>query len=233
MLSIGEIIEYAKACGLLNLLKVGIKGFVFLHMKRIVLSLSLEDPIPQPKAYQRFLRSITIRKATLADIAELHRVMKQHKCWRSVRELREWMKKDCFLFIAIHKGKIVGYTCVCAEIPSSHSIFSKTIRLRPRDAYGVHAFVVPAYRGKMVYHALMMEICRCARAAGYRRILATVDPLNRAARSSHRRVGMKEIAELTVLKVLFFTWVKVHWVKPEAVDLFARRVGIKAPSEGK
>ena len=233
MYGMSEIIEYAKARGLLNLVKANIKRFVFLHMKRIVLFLLLEDPIPQPKAYGKFLEAVTIRKGTLADVEELHQMMKEHNYWRSVRELRQWMEKGCFLLVAIHKDKIIGYACVCPEIPSSHSIFSKTIRLRPRDAYGVHAFVVPAYRGKRVYHSLGLEVIRNLRAAGYRRVLATVHPLNRAARSSHRRLGMKEVAEIEILKVLFFARIKVLWLRENAEDLLIQRGSAKPPGDEK
>ncbi len=231
MFVFGEIIEYVKARGLLDLVKANLKKYVFLHMRRIILSLCLEEPIPQPKAHGKFLDTVTIRKGTLADARELHQMMKRHNFWRSMLELREWIEKGCFLFIAIHKGKIVGYACGCPEIPSRHSIFTKAISLGPDDAYGVHAFVVPVYRGRALYHALALETLRWIRAAGYRRLVATVDPLNRAARSSHRRLGMKEMAEVEILKVFFFTRTKVHLLKQDASDLFERRGGSDAARE--
>lgn len=227
----GEIIEYVKARGLLDLVKANLKKYVFLHMRRIILSLCLEEPIPQPKAYAKFLDTVTIRKGTLADAQDLHRMMKEHNYWRSVRELREWMEKGDSLLIAIHKGEIIGYACACSEIPSRHSILRRAIKLGPDDAYAVHAFVAPAYRGKMVYHALALEMRRILRAAGYRRLLATVHPLNRAARSANRRLGMKEVAEVEILKLFFFTRTKVHLLRQDASDLFERRGGSDAVRE--
>jgi len=231
MFNFGEIIEYVKARGLLDLVKANLKKYVFLHMRCIVFFRLLDDPIPQAKAYAKFLDTVTIRKGTLADARELHRMMKEHNYWRSVRELREWMEKGDSLLIAIHKGEIIGYACACSEIPSRHSILRRAIKLGPDDAYAVHAFVAPAYRGKVVYHALGVEMNRYVRSAGYRRVLATVHPLNRAARSSHRRLGMKEVAEVEILKVFFFTRAKVHLLKQDANDLFERRGGSGAVRE--
>jgi len=231
MLNPGEIIEYVKACGLWNLLKANIGKYIFLHTRRIVSIITYKDPLPEPKAYQKLLAAITIRKGTLADARDLNRMMKKHHLWRSVGELRQWIEKGRFLFVAVHKGEIIGYVCVCREIPSRHSIFGKAIRLKPDDAYGVHAFVVPEYRGKMVYSTLGLKMGRDLRAAGIKRLVVTLDPLNFSVRTANRRRGMREVAEIEILKVFFFTRTKVLWVKPEAVDLFVGKVGIEAASE--
>ncbi|KPJ63273.1 MAG: hypothetical protein AMS15_00945 [Planctomycetes bacterium DG_23] len=213
MFGIGEIIEYVKTLGLWDLVKANMRKYVFLRIRRIVLSWSVENRMPQPKAYRKFLEAVTIRKGTLADARDLHRMMKEHHLWRSVGELRQWIEKGYFLSIAVCQDKIIGYACVGAEIPRRHSIFKKAISLRPDDAYGVHAFIVPAYRGKMVYHALALDTFRRARAAGYRRIVATVDSQNLAARSSNKRLGMEEIAEVEITKVLFLTRMKTRSLK--------------------
>jgi GNAT superfamily N-acetyltransferase len=219
MLNPGEIIEYVKTLGLLDLVKANIQKYIFLRARRIVLSWSVEGPIPEPKGHRKFLEAVTIRKGTLADAAELHQMMKKHRLWRSVGELRQWIERGCFLFVALYKGEIIGYVCVADEIPSRHSIFRKAIRLKPDDAYGVHAFVAAEYRGKRVYSTLALEMGRHLRAAGCKRLVLTVDPQNLAVRTANRRRGMKEVAEIEILKVLFFTRAEVLWAREEARDI--------------
>lgn len=216
--SISEIIEYAKAYGLLSLFKAGGKGFVFRRDKEILLSLSLEDPIPEIQP----LHTITIRKATLADVGELHQSIIKHNWWRSKKQLSEWIAKGYPFFLAIAEDKIVGYACVSLEVSLRDPTFIKetikAINFKDDDAWGADAFVLPTHQGSRIYPALAIETMKCAKAAGYRRILATVSPNNFSARSAHKKIGYKETKEITFSRMLFFKRTNIKSLKEDILD---------------
>lgn len=218
MYSISEIIEYAKAHGLLSLFRAGVRRFVFDKDKQILLSLSLEDSSPEIQP----LLNITIRKATLADVGELHQSIVKHNYWRSKKQLSEWIAKGYPVFVAIAEDKIVGYACVSLEVIWREPIFIreiiKAINFKEDDAWGADAFVLPTYQGSRIYPALAIEIMKCAKAAGYRRILGTVSPNNLSARSAHKKLGFKQMKEITLFKMLFFKRTNIKSLKEDIQD---------------
>jgi GNAT superfamily N-acetyltransferase len=215
--SISEIIEYVNENGLLSLFKAGVKRFVFRRDKEILLSLSLEDPIPEIQP----LHLITIRKAILADVGELHQSTMEHNWWRSKKQISEWIAKGYPFFLAIAEDKIVGYACVSLEVslrdPTFIKEIIKAIHFEDDDAWGADAFVLPTHQGSRIYPALATETMKCAKAAGYRRILATVSPNNFPARSAHKKIGYKETKEITLSKIFFFKRTKIKSLKEEDI----------------
>lgn len=214
MYSVSEIIEYAKEHGLLGLLKAGVRRFIFHRYQQIVLSLSLDDPIPEIQP----LRDITIRKATPADVAELHQLVVTHNWLRTKKEFSDWIAKGYPFFVAIAGDEIVGYASVLLEVPSGHPIFSKAVNFKDDDAWGGDAFVLPTYRGSTIYPALGIEAMKCAKAAGYQRILATASPNNSSARSAHKKIRYKEIKEITFTRILCFERTSIKLLKDDISD---------------
>lgn len=200
MFGISAVADYIREYGYLNLLKIGIKRVVYDHRKDIYLSLSLEDPIPDIKP----LGDIRIRRATLADYGELICIISIHRYPRRGMQIKRWIEnKECF-FVALVNKRIIGYTCVSFKIPKMNPNLIKVLDLKDDDAWGSDALVVPRHRARAVYPALAIEAMKCAKAAGYRRILCQALSDNYPARSSHKRIGLKEIYEIDFLRILLF-----------------------------
>ncbi len=214
MHSISEIIAYAKEHGLLGLFKAGVRTFIFHRHQRVVTCLSLEEPLPEIQP----LQNITIRKATLADVGELHQLVADHNWPRTRDELSEWIAKGYPFFVALGEDKIIGYVCISLGIPSGHPILDKAINSQDGDAWGADAFVMPAYRGKRIYAALASATCKCTAAAGYRRVFGTISSHNSSSRSAHQKIGCKEIKEITSCRVLFFRRTSIKSLREDILD---------------
>jgi len=203
--SFNEIIEYAREHGSISVLKAGTKRFIFRNEKEILLSLSLEDPLPEIQPLHR----ISIRKATLEDVEELSKYW-----WRSKKQLYEWIKRGYPFFLAIEGDKIIGYTSISLELPERDPIFieaiNKAVGLRDDDVWGTGAFVHPAYRGRNIYPALGVEVMKYTRQAGYRRVLATLSSNNSSSRIANKKIGYKEIREITFFRILFFRRTRIR-----------------------
>lgn len=214
MYSISEIIEYGREHGLLGLLKAGVTMFIFHRYQQILLCLSLEDPIPEIQPPP----NIAIRKATLADVAELHRCAIGNNWSRSKQQLSKWIAKGYPFFVAVAEDRIIGYACVSLEVPRRHPILGKAISFTDDDAWGADAFVIPTYRGSMIWPAVAIETMKCARALGYRRILSTTPPHNSSSRSAHKKIGYEEITEISSWRILFFGRMNVKSLKDGTPD---------------
>lgn len=219
MYSISEIVEYAKARGLLSLFRAGVKKLVLQHDKYILLSLSLEDPIPEIQP----LHNITIRKAALADVRGLHQSMTKHNWWRSKKRLSEWIAKDYPFFLAIAEDKIVGCACVALDAPGRDPALLKAVNFKDDDAWGEDAFVLPTYRGNRICPALLTETMKWAKAAGYRRIFTVTSPDNLSSKACQKKVGYKEIKEVTFFRILLFkrTNIKEPVTKEESARIWS------------
>ena len=204
---------------MVGLAKAAVRRFIFYRYKQFVMALSLEDPIPEIQCS----RDITIRMATLADVDELYQSITKHKEWpsdwlRTRKQLSEWIAKGYPFFLAAAEDKTIGYTCVLLEVPSRHPILGKSIDFKDGDAWGGDAFVLSRYRGRRIFPALAVEAMKCAKAAGYRRILADVSPNNSAARSAHRKIGYTDMKLVTSARILFYKRTNVKSLQESVVD---------------
>lgn len=179
-----------------GLVKAAIRRFVFSRQRFILQFLSLENPVPEI----RLGENVVIRKANLSDVRELRQVTEEYNLMRSAKVLSKRIRKGCF-FVATVEGKIVGYACVVLEFPGG--LITKPINSKDDDAWGSDGFALPPYRGNKIFPALGIETMKCAKGAGYRRIFSTVSSNNFSARSAFKKMGYKEIKEVTFFRVLF------------------------------
>ncbi len=213
MLSAGEIIEYAREYGLLSLFKAVANRFVFCREEQILLSLSLEEPLTEIQLPP----NITMRAATLADVEELCRPFIKHNHLRSKKQISKWIAKGYPFFVAIADNKIVGHNCVAIGRPPVDLNLLKAINFKG-DAWGSDAFVLPAYRGNMLYPALAIETMKCVKALGYRRVFGLVLRNNIFARSAHKKIGYKAVHNVTVFRILFYERMSIASSKTGILD---------------
>lgn len=214
MYKIEKIIKYAKDHGLLGLFKAGIRRFIFRWEKKVVTCISLAEPLPAVQS----LQDITIRKATLTDVDELHKLIAGDNWPHYRKEIGDWIAKGYPVLLSLAGDKIVGYVCISYEFPPKHPLFGKVINLQDADAFGADAFVLPAYRGKNIYPVLVSEALKCTAGAGYQRVLGEIFLTNLASRSSHQKIGCKEMKEIKFIKILFFKRISVKSLIEERED---------------
>lgn len=204
-----RILDYIKKYGFLKTFKAITRKTIFQSRKNILVSRSLENPIPEEHSPY----NPTIRRATLSDVEELYNLVKSNNYSRIKKEFSEWIKKGYAFFIAIVDGKIVGYRCSSYGIESISPTFQKIIQLKDNDAWGKDVFVHPSYRGSRISSVLASKTHNCMRDAGYRQLLAYISPDNFTMRSATREMGFKELKEITFYRVLLFKWMKIKTLK--------------------
>lgn len=176
-----------------------VKKFIFHQNKKVITCLLLNEPFPA----LRFMEDIEIREANLSDVEALAQLIKENNYSRSKEEFNEWIGNGEFFLLAVSEGKIIGYCCVLKKIPSKYRNIGD-IKFKNYDAWGKDAFIHPQYRGTNIYPILAVEVLKCAAAAGFRRIFGTIAYDNFSSRSSHRKLGCKEIKEISLYRILFF-----------------------------
>jgi ribosomal protein S18 acetylase RimI-like enzyme len=210
-----QVADYVRVRGLTCLVKAAVHRFVFQYQRLLVLELWLDRFVSPPRRMCRSLSRIHIRRATGADVDHVMDLLRRNGYWRRRREFEEALGQESSFFIATHGACLIAYALVSRAIPSTCG-FSKPLRLGPGCAYGVYAFVAPRYRGLAVYPALMVEVVRELSERGYKRILLVCDPRNRAALSSHRRVGMTVVQELRIVRVAGLSTARLRLAVGEA-----------------
>lgn len=204
-----RILDDIRKHGFLKIFKSIARKTIFQHKKYILISRSLENPIPEEHSPY----NPAIRRATLSDVEELYKLVKTNGYSRTKQEFSEWIKKGYAFFIAIVDGKIVGYRCGSYRIESISLPFQKVIQLEDDDVWGKDVFVHPLYRGSRISSVLASKTHNFIRDAGYRRILAFISPDNIAMRSATREMGYKELKEIIFYRVLFFKGMKIKTLK--------------------
>jgi len=204
-----EVAEYLRVRGPIGFLKAFVHRFLVHYQRLLVLELSLDRFVGPPRPASRSLRSIHVRRGTDADVDAALDLLRRNGHWRRRREFETVLGQDSSFFVATNGAGLIAYGMVSPTVPPTCR-FARSLELGPGCAYGVHAFVAPRHRGQGVYPALMVEIVRDLRDRGYRRILLVCDGRNRAALSSHLRIGMKAIQELRVLRLAGLSWPRLR-----------------------
>jgi GNAT superfamily N-acetyltransferase len=191
-------------------LKTGFKKFIFDGEKHILVVVSLDDTVPEIQP----LYDITVREASLDDFDEMQQTFREYnRWWLNKENFSKYTSKGHSFLLAIADGKIVGYSFVSSDIVSRNpALIASVIKagnFKDEDAWGAEAFVLPSYRGKKIYPTLGIETLRWAKRSGFRRILGYVSPVNPSARAAHKKLGGKEIKEVTIYRILFFTRTKI------------------------
>ena len=205
MHGIGEIVEYARASGLLGLVRAGFRQLVFDRQRLILTCRSLEEPIPELPLPE----GLELRRATPEDVGQLHRLLSTHGFWRSTATLRSQIEEPNVPLLTTHGGDIVGFTCATADMPGGNAALRRAVRLGRDEAWGAGVFVVPEHRGRGIAPALLTAAMARCRAAGYRRFCSFVLAHNVAARAANSKVGYREVSEMILWRVLLLSGVRV------------------------
>lgn len=205
MFILNKVIDYARKHGFLRTFITIGRKIIFEHQKVILITLSLEDPIPEAQSPY----NMTIRRAALSDVKELYQLVKDNNYHRTKKEFSEWIKKGYVFFLAIVENRIVGYRCSSYGVESIHRHFRKAIKLKQDDAWGKDIFVHPSYRGKMISSVLGNKVLNCMKDRGYHRTFGFTTPDNLSMRSVGKKGGFKEIKEITYFRVLLFSWKRI------------------------
>ena len=206
MFILNKVIDYARDHGVLRTLITIGRKIIFEHQKVILITRSLEDPIPE---VQSPYNNMTIRRATLFDVKELYQLVKNNNYHRTTKEFSEWIKTDYAFFLAIIENRIIGYRCSSYGVESIPRRFRKAIKLKRDDGWGKDVFIHPSYRGKMISSVLGKKVFNCMKERGYHRIFAYTTPDNLSMRSVGKKGGFKEIKEITYFRVLLFSWRRI------------------------
>lgn len=206
--------NYLKEHGISCVLKAVFRRLIYRQERQYLLSLSLEDKIPEAELPEE----IGMRDATPADVPELYRCAIEHGYNRKKKQLYEWISKDYPFVVATDGDKIIGYACISFEVVSEDPNLGSLVGFRDDDAWGADAFMIPEYRRRSIYPVLAIEILRQAKSKGYRRILSTVSIDNLASRKVHKRLGNKEIKEIAFSRFLFLKRTRIEPLKETISD---------------
>ena len=214
-MTLKEVADYLQVRGLISLLKAAVHRFVFQYQRLLVLELSLDHFVGPSRRMRRSLRRIHVRRGTDADIDEVMDLLRRNRHWRRRREFETVLGQESSFFIATDGARVIAYGLVSPTVPSTCG-YARALGLGPGCAYGVHAFVAPRYRGRGVYPTLMVEVVRDLSDRGYERILLVCNARNRAALSSHQRIGIKVVQELRILRLAGLSRARLRRVVDEA-----------------
>jgi ribosomal protein S18 acetylase RimI-like enzyme len=142
-------------------------------------------------------------------------------CLTQILHMEEWldgslesiMQGSGRCLVAMDKGTIAGFNLVQYQeihIPVVHY----TRALRSRQAFSVQITVDKAYRGRGLGTTLRLEVFRALREQGMKYFYGGTDVHNQANLALCRKVGLKEIADIHYLKIL--------WLERTTVRRFRR-----------
>lgn len=200
----GKFLRSRGKYNLLDVIKIVVKKFIFRLDRKVITCLLLREPLP----VLRSMEEMEIREANLSDVEDLSQLVKENNYSRSEKEFDEWIKKGEFFLLAVSEGKIIGYCCVLKKIPSKYRNIGD-IKFKNNDAWGKDAFIHPQYRGTNVYPVLAIEVLKSAAAARFQRVFGAITCNNFSSRSSHQKLGCKEIKEISLCKILFYKRLKI------------------------
>lgn len=199
------MIDYLRARGLRGVLEGLTRRFLYRDDRRYITERRLDEPIPEVFP----LDGVALRQATAQDVEALHAAIVENGWWRRRSELSEWIRRGYPFSVAIGDGRLLGYACVAFEPTCRDALLRRAVRLKDGDAWGADAFVIRQVRGRGLYTALGACVLKRARELGYRRVLSSVPADDLAVRSAHRKTGVREIREIAMFRLLFYTRVSI------------------------
>lgn len=203
--SLREIIQYAQDFGLIGLLNELWKHLVYRHETQIITSRPLNEPILEIAPPT----NIFFRSASINDIEMIRDALAEANWHRSVSRLRYWITNGDPFIVAEHDGLLIGYAVLSLKVFLRDRLLLRSIQnaidIRSDDAWGADAFVRPSYRGKNIYPALAIELFKKGKKARVHRVLGAITVNNNSSRAAHKRLGCREICEVSFWRFLFFS----------------------------
>ena len=175
----------------------------FEYRRGFLVHRSLEEPIhiPAPRA------AVTVREATLDDLALLETIVPRLRLSRIVKK----MQTGEICFVAIQDQRVVGY--VFGGFANTPSTEDAQLKLGPKEAYAWGGYVLPQYRRQGVWGAVHLALCRRQQEDGYESCFGLVDRHNRAALGALQKIGFHVPGRVTLLRVL--GWRMSRWLPTE------------------
>jgi len=182
--------------------------------------------ITQPVFYSRTYRlyRADLDKVVVPDVTDASFKFHLLECGETsylqqISNMAEWfentidghMASGAQCLLALDGDTVAGFNLVTYDrihLPVVH--YSR--RLRPKQAYSDQIMVHKTYRGRGLGASLRWEIYRCLHAQGMRFFYGGTDAKNEANLALCRKVGLKEIAEIRYLKLLWSNSVTVRRV---------------------
>ena len=181
----------------------GIKSFWFKLLSEIgyrrylLLELSLEEPIPEV----RFSLPVTIDLLKKTEVDEY--VMFQPGIKTS--DIADRLNAGHWCFVARHEGKLISATWATIHRTWT-SYLARAIHFMPDEVYFYDVFTRPDFRGKSILPAILVDMIRYFRDAGYRRMVCLVLPENKSSLKALQKVAFHPLGMMGYIKIGPWRW---------------------------
>jgi GNAT superfamily N-acetyltransferase len=167
------------------------------YRRLLLLERPLQDPIPTVTACVP-IESSLLQQSEVAEYLAFRPEASEAEV-RSQLEIGDWC------FVARHQGRIVA-TNWAATNRAWLDYLSRELRLAPDEVYAYDSFTAPAFRGQNLGPALVVEKLRYLRAAGYRRMVCTISPENRASLRADAKTGYRPYSTIGYVQIGPWRW---------------------------
>jgi GNAT superfamily N-acetyltransferase len=152
----------------------------------------LEEPIPEVKP--NLPVTIELLKKTELDEYLKFRIRVDPSL------IMDWLNAGHCCFVARYKGQIIS-ACWAATHRAWIYFLAREIRLAPDEVYIYDAFTKSDFRGQSIFPAILAEMVRYFRAAGYRQMTIGVVPENKPSLWAMRKVGFRHFGIVGYIKI--------------------------------
>ncbi len=163
-----------------------------LYRRLLLLERPLQDPIPTVTARVPVEISL-LQKSEIAEYVEF-------RVEADESEIQSELEAGYWCFVARSQGRMVA-TSWAAPNYAWLDYLSRELRLAPDEVYAYDSFTQPAFRGQNLGPALTAEKLRYFRAAGYRRMVCTISPENRASLRADAKTGYRPYGLIGYVKI--------------------------------
>ena len=162
------------------------------YRRLLLLERPLQDPIPEATARVPIVMSL-LQKTEMDEYLEFRAEM-------DVSEVQSQLDAGHWCFVARSQGRMVA-TSWAATNRAWLDYLSCELRLAPDEIYAYDSFTEPASRGQNLGPALTAEKLRYFQAAGYRRLVCTISPENRASLRADAKTGYRPYGTIGYVKI--------------------------------
>ena len=184
----------------------GIKSFWFkllseigYYRRLILLERSLEAPISEIKPLVTVNIEL-LKKTELDEYATFRSKNDLIQIENDPYKIADRLNAGHWSFVARHGGEIISDCWASIHHVRFSRLYYK-LRLAQGEVYFYDAFTRPDFRGKSVLPAILEEMIRHFRAAGYLRIICEVVPENKPSLQAFGKVGFKPFGVIGYIKI--------------------------------
>jgi len=116
-------------------------------------------------------------------------------------EIRSLLTRGDRCFVARHEGQVV-HACWATTSYAWIDYLARRIQLAPDEAYTYDIFTLPAFRGQNIVSTVMsVHVIPYFRGAGFRRMITSVLPENKASIRGLRKAGYQPFGVMGCVKL--------------------------------